>query len=76
MGRENSPSKECCQGVKSLANHSKKKTDRVSICQCLEQSVAMFPGLDISLVSKTPASCGLKLKLPPIDSVSFDCSKA
>ncbi|KAK2664279.1 hypothetical protein Ddye_002853 [Dipteronia dyeriana] len=72
---DNNPASGCCNGVKYLKNYSDKE-DRQAICECLESVSSKFAGLDFSLIPSLPKNCGVSIKLPNINSPSFDCSKA
>ena len=69
-----SPSEDCCNGVKDIAEFSKSEKDRCNICECIKSVIAMLVGIDTSRILPLPGKCGLNTSLPSV-SQDTDCSK-
>lgn len=69
-----SPSKNCCDGAKSLEKYGRTKKDRQDFCMCVKARAQSLNGLDFSRANQLPDLCNLSVELPQM-SLSFDCSK-
>lgn len=68
-GREDSPSKACCDGVATLSIMPNVKDE----CECIKASVLLTP-VDLPRFAALPSVCGTDLKIPTI-SGDMDCSQ-
>ncbi|XP_062026403.1 non-specific lipid-transfer protein 3-like [Rosa rugosa] len=68
-GREDSPSKACCDGLTTLSGLQNVKDE----CECIKATVLLTP-LDLPRFAALPSVCGTTLKIPTI-SGDMDCSK-
>ncbi|PON51344.1 Lipid transfer protein/Par allergen [Parasponia andersonii] len=72
-GREDKPSKSCCDGAKQLNDEAKSKQDKQAACECIKKVLNTLPDVDTSRISSLPKECGISFNLPPIDR-NFDCT--
>lgn len=74
-GKDNKPSKDCCNGVEEVFDDNDSKQERPAAGWCLKAVLAGIDKYDPRRVSQIPNQCGLSVDLPPNIDDNFDCSK-
>ncbi|KAK1301868.1 Non-specific lipid-transfer protein 8 [Acorus calamus] len=59
-----SPSTNCCNGIKTVANMVKDRGDRQTLCECLVKDKDKIPNLDMRRIQGLPANCGVQVDFP------------
>ncbi|KAJ3674503.1 hypothetical protein LUZ60_005119 [Juncus effusus] len=72
-GRQARPALACCSNLKMMVVSAKTLTDKRATCQCLQNGVKAFPGVQDRLLSRVPALCGVKISFPM--SMKTNCNK-
>ncbi|KAK3194631.1 hypothetical protein Dsin_025941 [Dipteronia sinensis] len=72
--KADSPPPACCSGVKDISSKVKSPADRSNVCSCLQKTLGNVGPYDKNRIPLIPQTCGVPIKLPPIDSKT-DCSK-
>ncbi|KAI5665063.1 hypothetical protein M9H77_24386 [Catharanthus roseus] len=62
----------CCNGIKSLNNAAKTRSDRQSVCSCLK-SMAKGISMNFDNIASLPTKCGVNV--PYKISPDMDCAK-
>ena len=51
----------CCSGVRGLNSAASTTSERQNVCRCLLSAAGNIPGMNPTLVSGLPSSCGVSL---------------